>query len=200
MGCRFDITERCPALRERVGVPLTTEIERNVTRFINETRLIPVAVGVPLLVGAEEIRDNIIEEGASDQLSGGISSINQGENQILDKMYKGFLDGANYRNCLNYTDAITRTCKRVDIFDENDTTTYDITACCGVLYSMWMRGCLCPPLGDTLLSNNYDSLLKIAPEACGFSIKDIPNDVNCVTDLSETFEDYVSDENLTNFD
>ena len=106
-------------------------------------------------------------------------------------MFREFFDRANYRSCLNYTDAIEQTCTRVVVSDETtenngvDTTTYDVTACCGVLYSLWTRGCLCPPFAEQLLSTDlYLSLFKIAPEACGFSMDEIPNDNRdvCVND------------------
>lgn len=191
LGCGFDISEQCPKIRERIGVPVT-EMVRNVTQFINETRLIPVAVGVPLLVGEGDIAGvEVVEEGVLEQLSGGLSAIDQRGNQIRDEMFREFFDRANYRNCLNYTDAIEQTCTRVVVSDETtenngvDTTTYDVTACCGVLYSLWTRGCLCPPFVEQLLSTDlYLSLFKIAPEACGFSMDEIPNDNRdvCVND------------------
>ena len=209
LGCGFDISEQCPEIRERIGVPVT-ETVRNVTRFINETRLIPVAVGVPLLVGEDEISGvEVIEKGVLEQLSGGLSAIDQRGNQIRDVMFREFFDRANYRNCLNYTDAIEQTCARVVVSDgavENndiDTTTYDVTACCGVLYSLWTRGCICPPFAEQLLSTNlYLSLSKIAPEACGFSMNEIPNDNEgvCVNDLSETLEGFVESDIDARFD
>ena len=84
-----------------------------------------------------------------------------------------------------------------------DTTTYDVTACCGVLYSLWTRGCLCPPFAEQLLSTDfYLSLFKIAPEACGFSMDEIPNDNQdvCVSVLSETLEGYVESDIGAGFD
>ena len=85
-----------------------------------------------------------------------------------------------------------------------DTTTYDVTAtCCGVLYSLWTRGCLCPPFAEQLLSTDlYLSLFKIAPEACGFSMDEIPNDNRdvCVNDLSETLEGHVESDIDARFD
>ena len=209
LGCGFDISEQCPEIRERIGVPVT-ETVRNVTRFVNETRLIPVAVGVPLLVTEDEITGvEVVQEGVLEQLSGGLSAIDQRGNQIRDKIFREFFDRANYRNCLNYTDAVTKTCARVvvsdGIMEDNgiDTTTYDVTACCGVLYSLWTRGCLCPPFAEQLLSTDfYLSLFKIAPEACGFSMDEIPNDNQdvCVSDLSETLEGYVESDIGAGFD
>ena len=209
LGCGFDISEQCPKIRERIGVPVT-EMVRNVTQFINETRLIPVAVGVPLLVGEGDITGvEVVEEGVLEQLSGGLSAIDQRGNQIRDEMFREFFDRANYRNCLNYTDTIEQTCARVVVSDETtenngvDTTTYDVTACCGVLYSLWTRGCLCPPFAEQLLSTDlYLSLFKIAPEACGFSMDEIPNDNRdvCVNDLSETLEGYVESDIDARFD
>ena len=209
LGCGFDISEQCPKIRERIGVPVT-EMVRNVTQFINETRLIPVAVGVPLLVGEGDITGvEVVEEGVLEQLSGGLSAIDQRGNQIRDGMFREFFDRANYRNCLNYTDTIEQTCTRVVVSDETtesngvDTTTYDVTACCGVLYSLWTRGCLCPPFAEQLLSTElYLSLFKIAPEACGFSMDEIPNDNRdvCVNDLSETLEGYVESDIDARFD
>ena len=204
LGCGFDITERCPEIRQRIGIPITESV-RNVTRFINETRLIPIAVGVPLLVSAGEATSNI-EEGVLEQLSGGISAIDQTGNQLRDRISEEFFSKANYRNCLNYTDAVAKTCARVVVTDTEsgdiDTTTFDVTACCGVLYSLWTRGCLCPPFGENMLSNAYLSLFRIAPESCGFSIDDFPNDNedSCIADLSETFEDYVEGETYGEFD
>ena len=209
LGCGFDISEQCPKIRERIGVPVT-EMVRNVTQFINETRLIPVAVGVPLLVSEGDITGvDVVEEGVLEQLSGGLSAIDQRGNQIRDEMFREFFDRANYQNCLNYTDAIEQTCTRVVVSDETtenngvDTTTYDVTACCGVLYSLWTRGCLCPPFAEQLLSTDlYLSLFKIAPEACGFSMDEIPNDNRdvCVNDLSETLEGYVESDIDARFD
>ena len=53
-----------------------------------------------------------------------------------------------------------------------------------------------------MLSNAYLSLFRIAPESCGFSIDDFPNDNedSCIADLSETFEDYVEGETYGEFD
>ena len=64
LGCGFDISEQCPKIRERIGVPVT-EMVRNVThltRIDSSCRRCPVIVGEGDITGVEVVEEGVLEQ------------------------------------------------------------------------------------------------------------------------------------------